>query len=97
MTVKKDILYPMFLDCMELIDDKFWENVFEDLAYGKPPYGTYISKDSLCCNYKDKEFIYKIEKKNPKQLYSDIYSLLSKKLGILSKQDKLMKKIDFHA
>lgn len=95
MTVKKDIMYPMFLDCMELIDDKFWENIFEDLAYGKAPYGTYISKDSLCCNYKDKEFIYKIEKKNPKQLYSDIYSLLSKKLGILSKQDKLMKKIDF--
>lgn len=95
MTVKKDIIYPIFLECIELIEDRFWENIFEDLAYGKAPYGTYISKDSLCCNYKDKEFIYKIEKKNPKQLYNDIYLLLSKKLGILSQQDKLIKKIDF--
>ena len=94
MTVKKEIMYPIFLECIQLIDDRFWENIFEDLAYGKTPYGTYISKDSLCCNYKDKEFIYKIEKKDPQKLYNDVYILLSKKLGLLSQQDKLNKKID---
>ena len=95
MTIKKDIIYPIFLECSQFITDKFWENIFEDLAYGKSPYGTYITKGSLTCKYKDKEFIYKIEKKYVKTLYTEVYVLLSKKLGLLSHQDKLNKKIDF--
>jgi hypothetical protein len=96
MTIKKEILYPMFLECFEYTTDSFWENVFEDLAYGKTPYGTYINKNFLCCNYKNKEFSYKIEKKDPEQLYNDVYNLLAKKLGLLSVRDKLNKKIDFN-
>ena len=96
MTVKKEIIYPIFLECCQFANDRFWINVFEDLAYGKYPYGTYISKDFLCCNYKDKEFSYKIERKNPEILYNDVYSLLAKKLGLLSHKDKIKKKIDFY-
>ena len=66
MPIKREIIYPIFLECCQFTDDKFWENVFEDLAYGKTPYGTYISKDFLCCSYKKKEFSYKIEKKLPR-------------------------------
>ena len=95
MTNKKDIIYPIFLECSQFITDKFWDNIFEDLAYGKAPYGTYISKGSLTCKYKDKEFIYKIEKKDPEILYNEVYVLLTKKLGLLSHQDKINKKIDF--
>jgi len=95
MVIKKEILYPVFLECLQFINDAFWENIFEDLAYGKTPYGTYINKDFLCCNYKNKEFSYKIEKKDPKTLYNDIYSLLGKKLGILSIRDKTNRQIDF--
>jgi hypothetical protein len=95
MVVKKDIIYPIFLECIEHIDDKFWENIFEDLAYGKTPYGTYINKNFFSCNYKDKEFSYKIEKNDPEQLYNDIYSLLNTKLGLLSPRDKIKKKTDF--
>jgi len=96
MSNKKEIIYPIFLECCQYTNDIFWENIFEDLAYGKTPYGTYISKDFLCCNYKDKEFSYKIEKKTSIQLYNDIFSLLHKKLGLLSPRDKIKKKIDFH-
>jgi hypothetical protein len=96
MPIKKEIIYPIFLECCQFTNDIFWENIFEDLAYGKTPYGTFISKDFICCNYKDKEFSYKIEKKNPEQLYNDIYLLLAKKLGLLSQRDKLKKKIDFY-
>ena len=66
MTIKKEIIYPIFLECCQYTTDIFWENVFEDLSYGKTPYGTYITKDFLCCNYKEKEFSYKIEKNNQK-------------------------------
>lgn len=95
MVMKKEILYPVFLECLQFTNDFFWENIFEDLAYGKTPYGTYINKDFLCCNYKDKEFSYKIEKKEPELLYNDILFLLGKKLGILSSKDKNNKQIDF--
>ena len=94
--MKKDIIvFPIFLECLQFISDSFWENVFEELAYGRSPYGTYFSKDSLCCNYKDKEFNYKIEKKDPEILYNEVYDLLLKKLGLLSQKDKIKKKIDF--
>lgn len=96
MPIKKEIIYPIFLECFEYATDSFWENIFEDLSYGKCPYGTYINKNFLCCNYKDKEFSYKIEKKNPLQLYTDIYNLFAKKLGLLSSRDKLKKKLDFN-
>jgi hypothetical protein len=96
MVIKKEIVYPIFLECCELIDDVFWKNVFEDLAYSKCPYGTYITKDFFCCSYKNKEFSYKIEKKDPQVLYDDIYVLLVKKLGLLSNNDKIQKKIAFN-
>ena len=71
-------------------------NIFEDLAYGKTPYGTYITKNFFCCSYKSKEFSYRIEKKDPLILYTDLYNLLTNNLGILSRKEKLKKQIDFN-
>jgi hypothetical protein len=96
MPVKREIIYPIFLECVQYAQDVFWENVFEDLAYAKCPYGTYITKDFLTCSYKNKEFSYKIERKDPKVLYEDIYKLLTEKLGILSHKEKAQKRLDFH-
>lgn len=97
MPVQKEIIYPVFLQCCQFTTDTFWENIFEDLAYGITPYGTFISKGFLCCGYKNKEFSYLIEtKKEPILLYNEIYSLLTDKLGILSNNEKLKKKHDFY-
>jgi hypothetical protein len=96
MPISKDIIYPVFLECFEFSHDIFWDNIFEDLAYGKTLYGTYISKDFLCCSYKNKEFSYKIERKDPKILYTDIYKLLTDRLGILSHKEKINKRVEFH-
>ena len=95
MPIKKEIIYPVFLECCEFATDLFWENIFEDLAYGKTPYGTYINKNFFCCSYKNKEFSYKIERKDTYDLYTDIYNLLTKKLGILSHKEKIKKRVDF--
>ena len=75
----------------DLFVESILENVFEELSYGKTPYGTYISKNFFCCNYKDKGFNYKIDDKNPEELHNDIYSLLVKKLGLLSQKKKILK------
>jgi len=96
MPINKEIIYPVFFECCEIATDNFWKNIFEDLAYGKTPYGTYINKDFLCCSYKNKEFSYKIERKDSKTIYDDIYKLLTDKLGILSRKEKVKKLVAFH-
>ena len=94
--MKHDIIYPIFLESAKFATDIFWENIFEELSYGKTPYGSYISKNFLCCNYINKEFSYKIERKNPEIIYKEIYLLFINKLGILSQKEKLKKRIDFN-
>jgi hypothetical protein len=97
MVIRKDvIIYPIFLECCQYTEDIYWKNIFEDLAYGKSPYGTYISKDFLCCKYKGREFSYSLLEKDSKVLFDDIYQLFTNKLSILSNQEKNKKRIDFN-
>lgn len=95
MPIKKELIYPIFLQCCQFATDIFWENIFEDLAYAKCPYGTYISKDFLCCSYRNKDFSYKIEQKDPNLIYTELYDLLSLKLGLLSQKEKVKKRKAF--
>lgn len=95
MPVKKEIVYPIFLECVQYAPDIFWETIFEDLSYGTSPFGTLLTETTLSCSIKDKQFNYRIEKKDPKILFEDIHNLLSRKVGIMSQYDKIKKKMDF--
>lgn len=97
MLYKKEIIYPWFLECCEYTTDKFWKNIFEDLSYGISPYGTYIFKNFLCFKTEQTKvlFTYKLERKPPKQLYESLYDILTNKLGLLSKYDKIKKRVKF--
>lgn len=89
------IHYPFLLKCCEFIDDVFWINLFQDLAYNIPPQGTYISNDFLCCGYKNKEFRYKLEDKDEETIFNEIYKLLVDKMGTVSNIEKKSKRIAF--
>ena len=79
MVLKKEIVYPYFLECIELTDENDWKIIFENLAYGIPPHGTFINKDYIYCKLKNKEFSYKIDRKSSNQiLFDEIRDLLSK-------------------
>ena len=95
MVFKRDIIYPVFLECVNYTNNIFWQNIFEDLAYGKSPYGTYFYKNFIICSYKDKEFNYKIETDEPSVIYKDLYQLFTQKLGLLSNKEKIKNKLDF--
>ena len=77
----KKIVYPIFLECCQYTDSIFWENIFENLAYGKAPHGSYISENFLCSGYK-------IGKKDSKTVYEEVFSLLSNHLGTFAQQVK---------
>lgn len=94
--VIKEIIYPIFFECSQFTDDSFWKNVFEDLVYAKAPYGTYMSNGFLLCGFKGKQFSYQIKDKTAKQLYNDIYNLLTKKVGILSGKENIQKRILYY-
>ena len=84
------LIYPQILEWCEFTDDMYWKSIFEQLSYGKTPYGVYIYKEFLSCNYKNKEFSYKIDdEKEPEILFNEIYDLFSNKLGLFSEEEKL--------
>lgn len=86
--MNKEIKFPFLLTCCKYTNDSFWKNIFENLAYGQSPNGTYISNNFLRCSYKNKSFSYKIEDKNDKKLYEEIKNLFQIKLDIRSDCDK---------
>lgn len=87
-----ELLYPFLIECCKYTEDRFWKSIFEDLAYGITPSGTYINKDFLMCNYKDKEFTYKIQNKNSREIYDDLFNIFKSKLCLVSRDEIINKK-----
>jgi len=81
----KELLYPHFLKCVDFVDDIYWKNIFENLAFGIPPYNTFIRKKYLISNVKGREFNYKIEEHlEANYVFESLYTILHNKLGLLS-------------
>tara|TARA_Y100000389_G_C17301926_1_gene433413 strand:- start:153 stop:746 length:594 start_codon:yes stop_codon:yes gene_type:complete len=94
--MKFELLYPIFLLCLEFIDDNYWKIIYEDLSYGKCPYGIYIKNNYICSNFKNKQFSYKITShQDPELFFNDTYDLLKNKFGLSSKNDKIDNKLAF--
>ena len=85
----KEIIFPFFLHCCQETDDVYWKCIFEDLSYGKAPYGVYFTKGFMCCGFKGKEFSYKIDgNKPPPDLFQEVRQLLINNIGIRSSEDR---------
>jgi hypothetical protein len=94
----KEIVYPDFIKCCNFTNDIFWKNIFLDLSYGISPYNTYIYKDSLMSNIKNKEFNYRFDfEKDNETIYNEIYNILHYKFGILSSEEINEQKILFQS
>lgn len=85
--MKKDILYPCFLRLVENIDDYFWKNIFEDMAYGICPYGTYIHQGTLYCNIKDKKISFHFLNKPIDEVRDKILDYFRTKLNITTTKE----------
>ena len=91
--MKKEITYPIFLKLASIQEDTFWKYIYEDLSYGKCPYGIYIQNDYICSFIKGKEFSYHFDDKE--EHLKEIHNLLKNKAGILSEKEKIQQKEDF--
>lgn len=80
------VLYPIFLKCCKYITDPFWIYLYEDMAFGKCPFGIIIQDNCIYCVLKNKEFTYSLHD-DPKLLCEELCALLSNKLQLFSQQD----------
>ena len=92
--MKKEIIHPIFLKLASSMEDTFWKYIYEDLSYGKCPYGIYLQNDYICCFIKGKEFSYRIVE-TKEDVMEEIHNLLKKRAGILSDKEKIQQKEDF--
>lgn len=82
------VQYPVFLKCCQYLSDPFWVYLFEDMAYGKCPYGVIIQDKCVYCILRGREFTYALEDdKSAEDLSRELCQILSNKLQILSQQD----------
>jgi len=93
---KKEIVFPHFLHCCQETDDLYWKYIFEDLSYGRAPYGVYFTKGFMCCGFRGKEFSYRVDPyKAVPELFREVKSILQIKLDIQSADDRLNKRVKF--
>ena len=78
---ESELIYPFILQCCNHTENSFWEKIFKDLAYNITPKGFYINKNYLYYN-DNKTDRYKLEKKDSKILYYELYNLLKDKIDI---------------
>jgi CRISPR/Cas system-associated exonuclease Cas4 (RecB family) len=92
---KNNILYPIFLECIQYTNDDFWKNLFEELSYGKCHKSIYISNGTIYSSNKKKSFSYIIpesKNKNSQEVFTDIRKLLMENTSICSAIDISTKK-----
>lgn len=80
--MKRELLYPNFLLLMQMTEDYFWKNVFEDMAYGVSPYGTSMHNGTLYCNIKDKQFCYVFAGKPQQEVFDTLLHYFRTKLSL---------------
>jgi hypothetical protein len=96
MKTNTEIKYPVFIEVSGFPTEQFWVVIFEDLAYGKCPYGTYFDGDTMiCCRFKNKEFHYKFSNKPANIVHDELYSIFQDKLQLISKTEQSNKSIAF--
>ena len=81
------IVYPVFLHSSFLCGDDFWKKIFEELAYGISPYGTFFDGNAICCRYKSQNFLFNFTNQTPIEVYTKLKLIFQSKLKLKSKLD----------
>lgn len=91
---KKELLYPIFEECSNLITDEYWKSFYEDLSFGKTPKCLYISNDTICTTNKKKSFTYSFVNKEANVIVKELHTLILENTNLCSNKDLKKKKLD---
>lgn len=91
------VQYPIFLKCCQYLTDPFWVYLFEDMAYGRCPYGILIQDQCMYCILRSREFTYPLQQdKSPEEVAKELCHILSTRLQLLSQQDHFRYRNECH-
>lgn len=87
-----DSIYPILLECGDLVQDEFWKQFYRDLAIGKGARGVYILNGIIQTSNKRGGFNYSISDKAPEVIIQELHHLLTTYTSICSRKDITRKK-----
>lgn len=86
----RDVVNPVFLNCCQHTVDKYWENIFREIAYGNTPYGSYVHNSTFCCKSKNGVVVsILIDENNTQKTHDDIYNAIKTNLNIQSPTERM--------
>ena len=88
----KEVIYPVFKECSELITDEYWCKLFDDLSRGRCPKGLLIYNGILTSSYKRINLNYNFINLTPSQIISELPDILKNNAYIYSNTDILKNK-----
>jgi hypothetical protein len=88
----KEIIYPVFKECSELITDDYWCKLFDDLSRGKCPKGIIIYNGILTSSYKRINLNYNFINLKPEEIIKELPDILKNNAYIYSNTDILKNK-----
>ena len=88
----KEVIYPVFKECSELIVDDYWCKLFDDLSRGKCPKGLVIYNGILSSSYKRINLNYNFINLTPEQIIKELPDILKNNAYIYSNTDILKNK-----
>ena len=84
----RNIIYPIFHDCIQHTEDEFWKYILEELSKGKCPKSIYISNNVIHSSNKKKRFSYPIDSsKSSLIVFNELKELLTTHTSICSSID----------
>lgn len=91
---KKELLYPIFEKCSNIVTDEYWKSFYEDLSFGKTPKCLYISNDTIYTTNKKKSFTYSFVNKDEHVIVKELHTLILQNTNLCSNRDLKKKKAD---
>ena len=93
----KDIVYPIFLKCSDVVEDTFWVNIFENMAYGICPSGVHIKNKHVYINIKQKSpHVISLNQDDDMTFFSTLISNMKSLLYMGSEKDDMVNKEIFY-
>lgn len=87
-----ECVYPILMECSDIVQDDFWKQFYKDLSIGKGARGVYILNGIIQTSNKRGGFTYSISDKAPEVILQELHHLLTTYTSICSRKDVSKKK-----
>ena len=85
--IKKNLIFPFFLKCADICKDDFWKQVFEDMAYGRPPKNILVYDKNIVLNIGKKKESFSFDNLDEQEFIEKVIPFLQSNISLYSTGD----------